>query len=114
MMESTVLIQEESLDELLKENEGYINWLLEVGGRAAKDIYIARLSATLAGAPRAGIFAAVMVDQLGAAKFYPYTYSSGNRLSTADPINLVFTNHADASTVESQIHNYIFLYRASP
>jgi hypothetical protein len=49
-----------------------------------------------------------MVHQLGAAKFYPYTYSSRNRLSTADPINLVFTNHADVSTVESQIHKYIF------
>ena len=108
IMERKVLIQEESIDRLLRENGNYINWLLEVGGQAAKDAYVAQLNAILARAPRAGTYATVSMNQLGTARFYPYTYSSPNILSISDPINLVFTNRANVGAVESQIYKYIF------
>lgn len=95
----------QTLEELLEVNRGYLNWLRSVGGTEAERRYVESLCQLTAGTtqfyyqPYAEYRAPELLKEIGGTAFSPYTYRSMSLAIRADPLNLVFTGNAGASSV---------------
>jgi hypothetical protein len=104
----------QTLEELLSENEPYLNWLDSIGAEETRNNFVLSLEQAAAPsaevyyyaptgevyyyAPRAISYPTLLVE-VGGISLSPYTHRLKSAGSAADPLNLIFTGEAQVDRV---------------
>lgn len=128
MVSSTrkAVVVTQTLEDLLRENEGYLNWLDSIGAEQAKQDFVLSLQgALISPAPPAAPFGAYYYQppvvlpptfevevpwlaDVDDVSMSPYTHRSKNFSSAADPVNLIFSGNAYVDTVAEIFMHHLF------
>ena len=100
-------VEEQSLEELIDDNKGYLDWLGQNISPEAREQYKTQLERLIAEAPPARMMKEILVVPFSKLRFWPYTTSSKGNPEPKDPINLIFWNNAKADTVHNIMEQFI-------
>jgi hypothetical protein len=111
----------QTLEELLSENEPYLNWLDSIGAEETKNDFVLSLEQAAAPSPEvyyytptgevyqyAPLSYPTLLVEVGGVSLSPYTHRLKSTGSAADPLNLIFTGEARVDRVAEILQHELF------